>query len=105
MQGKKDVYIVDYTLNVIMPKKYYVELTQFEEIERIKDIEALQDRKDGDIKLFEDMGFRMKTYVNFRKEVKVDLEKNRKMIQIEDDEQLNKSIEIVKKQREEFEKG
>lgn len=104
MQGKKDVYIVDYTLNVIMPKKYYVELTQFEEIERIKDTEVLQDRKDGDFKLFEDMGFTMRTYENFRKELKVDLEKNRKMIQIEDDEQLNKSIEIVKKQRKEFEK-
>lgn len=104
LQGKKDVYIVDYTLNVIMPKKCYVELTQFEEIERIKDTEVLQDMKDGDFKLFTDMGFRIKTYVNFRKELKVDLEKNRKMIQTEDDEQLNKSIETVKKQREEFEK-
>ena len=64
----------------------------------------LQDRKDGDLKLFEDIGFRLKSYVNFRKELKVDLEKNRKMIQTEDDEPLNKSIEIVKKQREDFEK-
>lgn len=87
-----------------MPKKQYVALTQFEEIERIKDIEVLQDRKDGDFQLFADMGITTKTYVNFRKEIKVDLEKNRKMIQTDDDEQLNKSIEIVKKQRKDFEK-
>ncbi len=104
LQGKKDKYIADYTLNLIMPKRYYVELTQFKEIEKIKDTEVLQDMKDGDFKLFADMGFYTKTYVNFRKELKVDLEKNRKMIQSEEDEQLNKRIETLKRQREDFEK-
>ena len=87
-----------------MPKRYYVELTQFEEIETIKDTEVLQDMKDGDFKLFTDMGFRTKTYVNFRKELKVDLEKNKIMLQVEEDEELDKRIEELKKQREDFEK-
>ncbi len=104
LQGKKDTYIVDYTLNLIMPKRYYVELTQFKEMETIKDIELLQDIKDGTFKLLGDMGVRTKPYVNFKKELKVDLEKNKMMLQTEEDERLDKRIERLEKQREDFEK-
>lgn len=101
---KGDIYVVDYTLNLFMPKETYIELMQFEELESIKDIEYIKDRKDGTIQLITDMDSKIKPYLMFRKELKKDLEKNKSMMKEVNDEKLNKRIEEIKEIREEFER-
>ena len=101
---KGDIYIIDSTLNLFMLKQTYMELTQFKEIEVIKDIERAEDEKDGTIQFMKDMNFKGKPYLIFRKELKEDLQKNKLMLQETKDEELDKKIEEIKKQREDFER-
>lgn len=104
LQSKNNNYIVDYTLNLIMPKQYYMYLTQFKQIENIKDIDTLKDKKDGTEDFYTDIGFYIKPYLTFREELKKDLKKNKTMLNEVDDNKLDKRIEEIEKNREEFEK-
>ena len=101
---KNKFYIIDYTKNIIMPKEQYIELTKFKEIERISDLEYIEDL--GKIYNFPDLTD--KVYVTFQKELIRELEckglfaddeiskkeiqelKEEKMRQIENYKELNK---------------
>ena len=101
VEGKdKDYYIIDYTLNIIIKKEIYVELTNFIQIEEIKDIELLEDIKNR----IHDINAKIKPYLTFRKELRRDLEKNKSMIKQIENQQLDDRIEEIKKQREEGER-
>jgi hypothetical protein len=104
LQGKNNDYIVDYTLNLIMKKELYIELTQFENIESIKDIEALEDNKDGTYNFLQNVDSKTKPYLTFRKELKRDLEKNKAMLEETNNEKLDNRIEELKKQRDNIER-
>lgn len=104
VQGEKGEYIVDYTLNLIMEKQNYIDLTKFQNIEEIKDIDDLEDNKDGTKDCMIYIGATLKPYLTFRKELKRDLEKNKDMLKVSENEELNSRIEKIKKQREDIEK-
>lgn len=104
IQTKNGIKIIDYTLNIIMPKQIYIELTNFQEIETIKDIEMLEDEKDGILNFLADVNSKTKPYLGFRQEMSVDLKKNKTMLETVDNKELNSRIEEVKKQRKEFER-
>lgn len=97
-------YIIDYTLNLIMPAENYMNLTQFKTIETITDLEMLNDEKEGINSFLKEINIYAKPYLSFRKEIKADLEKNKKMIKEVNDENINKRIIEIKKNREEFER-
>ena len=101
---KGDFYIIDGTLNLFMLKQTYMELTQFKKVETIKDIEFMQDEKDGTTQFMKDINFISKPYLTFREELKENLQKNKLMLQETKDEELDKRIEEIKKQREDFER-
>ena len=105
LQGETGQYIVDYTLNLIMNKQNYIDLTKFEIIEEIKDIDYLEDEKDGILDFLSNYyKFKTKPYLTFRKELKIDLEKNKDMLKTSEDEELNSRIEQIRKQRKDIEK-
>lgn len=68
---KNKFYIIDYTKNIVMPKEHYVELTGFEEIERISDLEYINDL----LKIYDFPHLTDKVYVTFQKELMRKLEK------------------------------
>ena len=67
---KNKFYIIDYTKNIIMPKEQYIKLTKFKEIERISDLEYIEDL--GKICNFPYLTD--KVYVTFKKELIRELE-------------------------------
>lgn len=101
MDSKNSTYIIDYTLNLLMKKELYLELTQFKLIETMQDIEAMEDKRDGIWEFLNKTDFMLKPYLTFQKEIKKDLEKNSKMLEKIDDKKLDNRIEEMKKQREE----
>ena len=105
LQGRKGKqYIVDYTLNLIMEKQQYLELTKFKEMESIKDTDLIQDMRDGTSEFLKEADFMLRPYVTFRQEIKADLKRNESLLNKTDDEKLDKRIIELHKQREEFEK-
>lgn len=104
LQREDDIYIADYTLNLIMKKESYSKLVNFKQIEDIKDIDALEDMKDGSREFLKDIDFITKPYLTFRKELKRDLEKNKSMLEEVENQELDDRIEEIKKQREEGER-
>ena len=93
IEKKKEKYIIDYTKNLIMPKKQYVELTSFEEIERISDLEYLEVvQKINNIPNIE-----LKVFLTFEKEIIKELEKN--FFILKKDEELEKSLDRIRKEK------
>lgn len=73
-----NLYIMDYTMNIIMPKDSYIKLTEFKEIEAITDLEFL-----NDIHIMSQIsqGLSTKAYLAFRREIMKDLKKNEKIFE------------------------
>lgn len=95
MGNENNKYAIDYTKNLIMPKKQYVKLTRFEELERISDMEYLQDLQ----KIYNIPEINVKVYTAFRKELIKDLEKNNFIF--EKDESIEKKLNEIRKQKSE----
>lgn len=93
IEKEKGTYIIDYTKNIIMPKEQYVKLTGFGELERISDMEYLQHIQ----KVNKIPGIDLKVYTTFGKEIVKELEKNSFMI--ENDEELEKGLDEIRKQK------
>jgi len=89
---KNKFYIIDYTKNIIMPKEQYIELTKFKEIERISDLEYIEDL--GKICNFPDLTD--KVYVTFKKELIRELECKGLFA---DDEISKKEIQELKEEK------
>ena len=89
---KKKFYIIDYTKNIIMPKEQYIKLTKFKEIERISDLEYIEDL--GRIYNFPHLTD--KVYVTFQKELIREL-KSKALF--EDDEISKKEIQELKEEK------
>lgn len=89
---KNKFYIIDYTKNIIMPKEQYIELTKFKEIERISDLEYIEDL--GRIYNFPHLTD--KVYVTFQKELIREL-KSKALF--EDDEISKKEIQELKEEK------
>lgn len=104
LQSKEKNEIIDYTKNLIMPEQQYMELTQFNVIEAIKDTEHIEDIREGIENHLIKMGSRLKPYFMFRKELKVDIERNRQFLTKVDNKELIKREEEIQQQRGEFEK-
>ena len=98
IEKMKGTYIIDYTKNIVMPKEQYIQLTAFEELERISDMEYIEDLQKMDILPIIDY----KAILTFWKEILKDLEKNSFLI--EDDENTTKIIENIKRKKEEMKK-
>ena len=91
IKGKNGEYTIDYTKNIIMPKEQYKKITEFEEIERISDMEYLEH-----IQAIE-TGFpeiSLKVYLTFGKEL---VEKLKKNFTIVEDKETKERIEYIKK--------
>lgn len=93
IEKTKGTYIIDYTKNIIMPKEQYLRLTNFEELERISDMEYLQHIQ----KIANIPGIDIKVYTTFGKEIVKELEKNAFMIK--NDEELEKKLDEIRKQK------
>lgn len=89
---KNKFYIIDYAKNIIMPKEQYIELTKFKEIERISDLEYIEDL--GKIYNFPDLTD--KVYVTFKKELIRELECKGLFA---DDEISKKEIQELKEEK------
>ena len=89
---KNKFYIIDYTKNIIMPREQYIELTKFKEIERISDLEYIEDL--GKIYNFPHLTY--KVYVTFQKEIIREL-KSKALF--EDDEISKKEIQELKEEK------
>lgn len=93
IEKEKGKYIIDYTKNIIMPKEQYVKLMSFEELERISDMEYLEHIQ----KVDKIPGIDLKVYTTFGKEIVKELEKNSFMIK--NDEDLEKRLDEIRKQK------
>lgn len=89
---KNKFYIIDYTKNIIMPREQYIELTKFKEIERISDLEYIEDL--GKICNFPYLTD--KVYVTFKKELIRELECKGLFV---DDEISKKEIQELKEEK------
>ena len=73
-------YVFDYTMNLVMEKGQYLELVDFKIINEI-DVEIIK----KDMKIICKIGhFGSKFYLLFRDEIMKDLEKNKKVLKLED---------------------
>lgn len=93
IEKEKGTYIIDYTKNIIMPKEQYIKLTSFEELERISDMEYLEHLQ----KVSNIPGIDLKVYTTYGKEMVKELEKNSFMIK--NDEDLEKWLDEIRKQK------
>ena len=98
----KEIFIADYTKNILMKKVDFVDLVHFEEIQQIENIDYLEDLKDGTLKSIGEIGLSTKEYTAFRDELRKDLQKNKDMI-IEpvQNEDLNTRLEEIKNYKKE----
>ena len=70
-------FIVDYTMNIIMPKTDYFKLTKFRELSRLK-----KDTIEKDIDIMRELKFLVPFYFIFRDEIVRDLKKNDKVLNL-----------------------
>ena len=84
---------MNYTKNLIMLKEQYAKLTNFEELERISDMEYLEHLQ----KVDKIPGIDLKVYTTFGKEIVKELEKN--FFMIKNDEDLEKRLDEIKKRK------
>ena len=78
--GYDKEYVFDYTMNLVMTKNQYLELMDFKIINEVNGEDLINDRKV--LKAFEHFG--TKFYLCFRDEIMKDLEKNKKILKLED---------------------
>ncbi len=88
-----------------MKKDDYVDLVHFEELQKIENVDYLEDLKDGTLKSKGEIGLSTKEYTAFRDELRKDLQKNKDMI-IEpvQNEDLNTRLEEIKNYKKEKQK-
>ncbi len=88
-----------------MKKDDYVDLVHFEELQKIENVDYLEDLKDGTLKSIGEIGLSTKEYTAFRDELRKDLQKNKDMI-IEpvQNEDLNTRLEEIKNYKKEKQK-